>query len=148
MFKKRIFIACICLLFFSCEFFKKEELSIPIARVNNVFLYQSDIKDLVSESTSKEDSTIIVNNYINTWATQQLLIANAKINLTENKQNEFNKLVNQYKSDLFSNAYLEALVNQSIDTSISLNEAQSVYERNKETFKLNEELIKYCDTNC
>jgi hypothetical protein len=131
------------MLFFSCEFFKKETDGIPLARVNDVFLYENDINNLVSEGATKEDSTVIVNNFINKWATQQLLIANAKINLSEEKQNEFDRLVKQYKSDLYTNAYQEALVNQSLDTSITFEEAKTVYERNKETFKLNEELIKF-----
>ena len=127
----------------SCDFFKKEELGIPVARVNDTYLYQSDIQNLVAESTSKEDSAIIVNNVINKWATQKLLIANAKINLTTEKQHEFDRLVEQYKSDLYTKAYQEALVNQSVDTSITKAEAEEIYERNKETFKLNEELIKF-----
>lgn len=131
------------LMFFSCEFFKKEAPGIPVARVNDMYLYQSDIQNLVPENTSKEDSAIIVNNYINKWATQKLLISNAKINLSIEKQNEFNRLVEQYKSDLYTKAYQEALVNQSVDTSITSEEANEIYERNKETFKLNEELIKF-----
>ena len=131
------------LLFFSCEFFKKEEPGVPVARVNDMYLYKSDIQKLVPEDTSKEDSTIIVNNYINKWATQKLLIANAKINLSIEKQHEFDRLVEQYRSDLYTKAYQEALVNQSIDTSITTDEANEIYERNKETFKLNEELIKF-----
>jgi hypothetical protein len=107
-----------------------------------MFLYQSDIQNLISEGISKEDSSIIVNNYITKWATQKLLIANAKINLSTEKQYEFDRLVEQYKSDLFTKAYQEALVTKSVDTSIAIDEAKEVYESNKETFKLNEELIK------
>ena len=128
---------------YSCEFFKKEELGIPVARVNDIYLFQDDIKNLVSQGTSKEDSAVIVNNFIDKWATQQLLIANAKINLSIEKQNEFNKLVEQYKRDLFTKAYQEALVHKSIDTSVSIQEAREIYESNSEIYKLNEELIKF-----
>jgi len=141
--RKAFFIGCICLLFYSCEFFKKEQPGIPIARVNEMYLYQNDIKNLVPEGTSTEDSAIIVNNYITKWATQNLLINNAKINLPIQKQNEFDRLVEQYRSDLYTKAYQEALVNRSVDTSITREEANEIYERNKETFKLNEELIKF-----
>lgn len=143
MIKKAVSISCICLLFLSCEFFKKEEPGVPIARVNDMYLYQSDIKNLIPEGTSAEDSANIVNNYINKWATQKLLIANAKINLPIEEQHEFDRLVEQYRSDLYTKAYQEALVNQSLDTSVTADEAIDIYERNKETFKLNEELIKF-----
>jgi hypothetical protein len=141
--KKAVGIGWVFLLFYSCQFFKKEEPGIPVARVYDTYLYQKDILGQVPEDASKEDSAIIVNNYINKWATQKLLIANAKINLSIEKQNEFDRLVEQYKSDLYTKAYQEALVNQSIDTSITKEEAIKIYELNKETFKLNEELIKF-----
>jgi len=129
--------------FSSCEFFKKGLDEEPVARVNNAYLYKEDIKNLISNGTTKEDSILRVNNYITQWATQQLLINGAKINLSLEKQKQFNDLVQQYKNDLFIKAYLEALVKRSIDTSVTQQEAIEVYNRNIETFKLNEELIKF-----
>jgi hypothetical protein len=114
-----------------------------VARVNDTYLYQHDLKDVVPDNASKEDSTLRVNNFINHWATQQLLISGAEVNLSEEKQQDYNNLVTQYRSDLFIKAYLEGLVKQNIDTTVSAQEAAAVYERNKETFKLNEELIKF-----
>jgi len=127
----------------SCEFFKKALEGEPVARVNDSYLYKTDIENLIIDGTSKEDSTLRVNNFINQWATQQLLIDGAELNLSEEKQEEFNTLVNQYKNDLFIKAYMEALVKRSIDTIVSQEEAKEVYSRNQETFKLNEELIKF-----
>tara|TARA_R110002050_G_scaffold129208_2_gene250659 strand:- start:552 stop:1319 length:768 start_codon:yes stop_codon:yes gene_type:complete len=114
-----------------------------VARVNDSYLYYNDIKDLVSEGTPKEDSTLIVQNFINRWATQQLFVDGAKLNLSESKQEAFNKLVEQYKNDLYTKAYIEALVERSIDTTVSFDEAEEYYKTNKEVFKLNEELIKF-----
>lgn len=127
----------------SCKFFKKTENGNPIARVNDTYLYEEDIKGLIYDGITKEDSTLRVNNYINKWATQQLLINGAQINLSEEKQTEFKRLVKQYKNDLFIKAYLEALVKRSIDTVVTKEEALEVYNRNIETFKLNEELIRF-----
>ena len=136
-------IILICLSFSSCDFFKKIDAVEPIARVENAYLYKDDIKDLITEGTTKEDSIQRVTNFINQWATQQLLINGAQINLSEEKQKAFNGLVQQYKNDLFIKAYLEALVKRSIDTTVTKEEALEVYDRNIETFKLNEELIKF-----
>ncbi len=127
----------------SCEFFKKTDERIPIARVNNVYLYQDDIKDLVSEGTSIQDSTLLVQNFIKKWATRQLFFDGALLNLSEEKQQTFNKLVDQYKNDLYTKAYIDALVRRSIDTIVSIQEAEDYYNNNKEAFKLNEELIKF-----
>ncbi len=136
-----LYIAGICLV--SCDFFMATDTTDTIARVNDTYLYKSDIKDLVAEGTSPEDSTLIVNSFITRWATQLLLIEGSKRNLPEKKQEEFNKLVEQYKKDLYTKAYLEALVRKSIDTIVSHEEADEFYQSNKETFKLNDELIKF-----
>ncbi|WP_138434701.1 peptidyl-prolyl cis-trans isomerase [Winogradskyella algicola] len=127
---------------FSCDFFKKADDREPIARVNETYLYKEDIEDLVPEGTSKEDSLVIVNGYINRWARQLLLMDGALLNLSEEKQNEFSKLVNQYKSDLYTKAYLEALVKKNIDTLVNADEAEVFYEANKESFKLNDDLLQ------
>ncbi len=134
-----VLIVCIT----SCELFTKKEQGIPIARVNDSFLYKDDIKDLVQENTSKEDSILRINNYIDQWATQQLLINGAKMNLGQETQNEFDVLIQQYEVDLYTKAYMEALVKQNIDTTITFEEAKVVYESNLESFKLNEDLIKF-----
>lgn len=131
-----------CFLLVSCDFFKQTDDRIPIARVGDFYLYEEDVEDLVAEGTSVEDSTLLVNGFITRWATQLLLVDGAKRNLPEDLQNDFSKLVNQYQNDLFTKAYVEALVKRNIDTTVSLSEAQKVYENNKESFKLNEELIK------
>ncbi len=130
-------------LLFSCEYLKKTDERKPVARVNGTYLFEDDIKNLVPEGASKEDSSLLVQNFVNRWATQQLLMDGAKLNLSEEKQNNFNKLVEQYKNDLYTKAYMEALVKRNIDTVISDEEAERYYENNKAVFKLNEELIKF-----
>ena len=137
----------LCLLgltvFMSCEYFSKKKNGIPVARVNEAYLYEGDIADIIPENTSKEDSLLRINNFIDQWATQQLLIGRAKINLSEQKQLEFQQLVQQYEVDLITKAYMEALVKQNIDTTVTREEAQAVYESNLEAFKLNEDLIQF-----
>ncbi|WP_425338205.1 peptidyl-prolyl cis-trans isomerase [Tamlana crocina] len=130
-------------LLFSCEYLKKTDERKPVARVNESYLFEEDIKNLVPQGASKEDSTLLVENFINRWATQQLLMDGAKLNLSEEKQSNFNKLVEQYKIDLYTKAYMEALVKKNIDTVIADEEAERYYENNKAVFKLNEELIKF-----
>lgn len=140
--RKYTFILISILLLFSCNYFVRKEQQKVIARVNEAYLYEDDIKDLTTEDTTKEDSILIVNNYITHWATQQLLFDGAELNISEEKQAEFNKLVDQYRKDLFTNAYIEALVKRDLDETVSIEEAEEYYQNNSETFKLNEELIK------
>ncbi len=126
----------------SCDYFKQDVQSVPIARVNDTYLYKEDIKDLFFESTSKEDSILIVNNFITKWATQQLLIDQSIINLPQYQQEKFNKLIDEYKIDLFTEAYKSSIVTRQLDSIILINELEIFYELNKENFKLNDELLK------
>ena len=127
----------------SCNYFITKEESAPVARVNDKFLYADEIEALLPQTTSTEDSIILVNNYINRWATQLLLYDGAQNNLSLKQQNDFNKLVSEYKYDLYTKAYLNALVKKTLDTIVTQQEAQQVYESNRLMFKLNEDLVKF-----
>jgi len=142
-YKSLISVGSLLFLVIACQFFKNDIDENPIARVNTSYLYESDIKDLFSEVSSKEDSALLVQNFITKWATKQLLLDGALINLSEEKQEDFDKLVAQYRTDLYTKAYLEALVKKNIDTTITPEASKSYYENNKEAFKLNEPLVKF-----
>jgi hypothetical protein len=126
----------------SCSYFEKEVAEDVIARVGDQYLYSKDLERIISEDLSAEDSINITRNYINTWAKKQLLVDKARFNLEEEKINEFEELVNQYRSDLLIAAYKEALVAASMDTLVSAEEITEYYSENKENFKLNEALLK------
>ncbi len=133
---------CCFLFLVSCDYLKQDPDKIPIARVNNSYLYEDDISSLISENISKEDSVLIVSNYINRWATQQLLIHQSKINLSEDQVEKYEKLVEEYRNDLFTEAYKNAIVVQQIDSTVTTSQLEAYYEQHKDNFKLNEELYK------
>lgn len=126
----------------SCSYFKPQNSEEVVARVGDTYLTKQELYKLVPDGLSEQDSITNANSAINRWASQQLFMQAAKINLSQEKQENFDQLVEQYKADLYTNAYREALVKQKIDTTVSLSEAENIYNRNKESFRLNEELIK------
>ncbi|MGB5434896.1 MAG: peptidyl-prolyl cis-trans isomerase [Maribacter sp.] len=113
----------------------------PIARVGELYLFKEDIAPLLSNTMSKADSASFVTDYINNWASKQLLLSKAKINLSEDKLGEFDALVETYRTDLYTRAYKEALVQQGSDSVISQTQLETFYEKEKENFKLKEKLI-------
>lgn len=135
-----VYIFCIFLCV-SCDYFKEDTKKVPVARVNDSYLYEEDIADLISEATSEEDSALIVNSYINRWATQQLLIDQAKINLSQEKLETFDRLVNEYRSDLFTEAYKNVIVGRDLDSVVRDYEYVEYYESGKENFRLKEMLV-------
>lgn len=139
---KTLFIISALVLLTSCDFLKKEETRIPIARVNNNFLYEEDLLQVLSQINNPADSALVVSNFINRWATQQLLIDQAKINLPQSELSQFDNLVEQYRIDLYTEAYKSSIVASQLDSTISKAELITYYERNKENFTLNDDLLK------
>jgi len=138
----KFFLFLFSLILASCNYFEEEEEREVIARVNENYLYREDIESLIDENISPEDSTLIVSNFITRWATQQLLIDKAKYNLSLRQQEEFDELVNNYRNELYTKAYADALVTKQLDTSLGNHEIESYYEDHLESFKLNEDLVK------
>ncbi|MEH6682648.1 MAG: peptidyl-prolyl cis-trans isomerase [Sediminicola sp.] len=136
-------ILIVFLLGVSCEgIWKKEEKRTAVARVGESFLYKDEVEPYLFDNMSKGDSASIVNNFINTWATKQLLLSKSKINLPEEKLREFDRLVSDYRTDLYTRAYKDALVQQALDTTIDPAELKTFYANEKENFKLKEKLVK------
>ena len=139
---KILYIILLAVIIYGCDRFNSDKIDDAVARVNDSYLYKEDLKHIIPNNVSKADSTLLANNYINNWASNLLLMDKALLNLPEKQQESFNSLVKQYENDLYTKAYLEALVKRSIDTTVSKAEADTIYQRNKESFKLNDELLK------
>ena len=126
----------------SCNLFKSDSKTTAIARVNSDYLYKEDIANLIQPGISKEDSNVILRNFIDRWAAQKLLIHVAEVNLNANKKAEFDTLIQQYKVDLYTKAYLEEIVKRTTDTVVTLAELKAYYKENKENFKTNGTLVR------
>ncbi|MFP2994999.1 peptidyl-prolyl cis-trans isomerase [Spongiivirga sp. MCCC 1A20706] len=140
--KNLLVVLSIAFIFKGCDLFRPKQEKEAIARVGESFLYKEDIERLLNNNISKQDSAVVVSNFINNWATQQLLYQNALINISEERQQDLNALVDEYKNDLFAKVYKEAVVKKNIDTTVISSDLSRYYEANKENFKLNEELLK------
>jgi len=135
------FFLLLCL-FASCNYFKPEQKPESIARVGKSYLYKSDIATLVPAGTSKADSILLVRDFINRWASQKLLIEAAERNLSDKKKSEYNALIKQYKIDLYTKAYIEEVVKNTVDTLVNEDELKAYYNQNKENFKTNGTLVR------
>ncbi|WP_375251972.1 peptidyl-prolyl cis-trans isomerase [Dokdonia donghaensis] len=125
-----------------CGYFQKTEEETVIARVNDHTLTEETLKDILSLNTIT-DSASFVQNYINNWATDQLLLDGAMRNLPKDDQEAFEALVANYRKDLYIRYYKDALINKQLDSIVSDNEAKAFYENNKQNFLLNEPLLQF-----
>ena len=127
--------------FVSCNNFNEDK-SQNIAKYNNQILKKSQLLGLVKDS-NKDDSVIITNKLINEWAVNKILIEKAKLNLTVQDLRSLDKLVENYKSELYSTAYLDALINSSINLEIDTTEIENLYNKNVDLFKLKNNIYKF-----
>ncbi len=139
MLKSIIFVGVLVVMF-SCN--TQEENKKPIARVYNEYLYQDDLEKIMPRQLAKEDSALFVSSYINDWAKEQLLFQKSKINILGDEKENIDVLVRRYHQDLLVNTYKEGIINQELDTVITARQFKDFYSKNKEIFKLNEELVK------
>ena len=134
------FLSLVLILFTSCQIINNDE-NDNIAKFNDYYLTSDEFSKLM-KNYNEEDSSLTANNVINDWAIDKLLIERAKLNLADSKLNEIDALVKDYKSDLLSDSYLEALVNSSVDIDIDSLEIQSLFEKNKDLFVLNNDIFR------
>ena len=140
--QKSYFLFLIVFVFSSCNFFNKEVKPTAIARVNNNYLFEEELNNLVPKGNSKQDSIQIVRSFIDRWASQKLLINAAELNIDSEDKAAFDELIKQYKIDLYTKAYIEKVVKKTLDTIISEQDLKAYYKNNKENFKTNGSLVR------
>jgi len=128
-------------LLFSCSMFEENISEVSIARVEDKFLYQSDLEGIVPIETTEEDSALIVNNYIQGWVKDNLILQKAELNLREDQKN-VQKQLEDYRKSLIIYAYEKELIKQRLDTSVSATEIQDFYDNNDQNFELKNDIVK------
>jgi hypothetical protein len=112
-----------------------------IARVYDKYLYADDLKGVVPKGTPAIDSLEITTAYLNNWVRQELLLKQAEDNLDEANR-DFSSQIEQYRNSLIIYAYESELVNQKLDTNVSMNEIQDYYQKNQNNFHLRENIVQ------
>ena len=136
---KRLWILLIFSFFSNCEMNNDEEGN--VARFEDSYLSKNDFLKLMKDY-SEEDSLVKANYIVNNWAINQILLQRARLNLSDDKLNSINSLVEQYRDGLLSDSYLEALVNSSINLELDTLEIETLFSDNKKLFLLNQDIFK------
>ena len=129
-------------LLFSCNSFHVNEEDQVIARVGSRYLYRSDIKEMIHDDLSTQDSLAMAKSVINAWAKKQLYFQQAQVQLDVDLQKELGGMVENYRLDLWTQTYKESLVKSTIDTLISDVVLADYYKALSSTFLLNEDIVE------
>jgi len=137
--------ASLLILLGGCDFFQpaedEEDKGPAVARVYDSYLYQSELDKVIPSELTEDDSISFVQNYINVWAKNELMIYKAEFNLTE-EQKQFDEQIQNYRNDLLKFAYLEKYVADRLDTTISNTQIKDYYQDHLENFQLKENILQ------
>jgi hypothetical protein len=126
--------------------FKKETTSqdperIPVARVNRAFLYKDELSGIVPAGTTKEDSTVRMEAYINSWIRKQLLLQEAARKIDINEA-EVERKILDYRYSLIAYEYQAFYIRQNLDTAITATEIEQYYKDNLDNFILKQNIVR------
>lgn len=139
----RLSLASFLLLFLgSCDLIVSEEPNAEaVARVGRYVLYKSDLPDF----SYLADSLSIVSaeyDFIESWAAKRLSLENALNYLSESDQWELDRMVENYRIELYSQAYYNTVATIDKDTLVEEDALLELYEKEKSSLLLDEDLIK------
>lgn len=116
----------------------EKSISVPLARVNDKFLYRSDFDKWLNENNLLKDSSYR-NQFIESWLVQQILIDRA---LEDNLDRSIKQKVADYKNRLLIYEYQENYIQENLDTLITEADIKEYFEINKANLKLRNHLVK------
>ena len=131
----------------SCNSVEIENDEIKIASVGNEILYQTELEYSFPSGLNEEDSISFLNQFVQNWITNQLLLQKAEELLPEKIKNVDAKL-EQYRISLLSYEFEELYIKQRLDTTVSNDEILSYYEQHKDDFILKDYLVKCLILKC
>ncbi|HZK02893.1 MAG TPA: peptidylprolyl isomerase [Bacteroidaceae bacterium] len=112
----------------------------PLVALDENFLYEEDLRQIIPYNLSFEDSVKFANDYLQNWIAEQMLYRNALRNISDTK--EIDKLVDNYRRSLIVHKYQKKLIDQKLIKNISEDEVSKFYDENNRLFILEEPVIK------
>ena len=105
-----------------------------VARVGDHVLYMKDIRGLLPDGVSPEDSAAMVQQYINTWALAHLKVLKAQEVLSADAK-DVTAEVEDYRDNLLKYRLERQITEQQLDTTVTDDEMLHYYEEHTENFK-------------
>lgn len=126
----------------SCSFFKnkKDTDRDVIARVNDEYLYASDLNN-ITKGLSGPDSVTALKTYADSWVRKKLLLKKADDYIDPNDPS-FTQKVEEYRESLILYEYEKALIDQKLDTAVNEAQLNEWYDKMKNDFLLDDDVYQ------
>ena len=139
---KIVKILFLILVILGCDQNKKSANRIPVAEIGKKILYFDQIPQIVTRDLHGPDSMAMVQNYINRWAKQELLLMRAEANLSQNARDEIARQLEETRANLLIYHYQRQMILEKMDTVIFEIELENYYANNANSFPLRSNIVK------
>lgn len=144
MIRARIIFICLSLtsVLGACDYlFQEKSNDQVIARVYDNYLRESQVRPHIPSHLKGVDSVDFVQTFIRNWATNQLVLHRAELNLLEDEL-DLEARVRDYRNALLRHSYEEKVLSNQLDTTIEESELATFYQENQELFTLTEDIVR------
>lgn len=111
-----------------------------LAEVYNKTLSLSELEGMIPEGMSAEDSALIINAYLERWMRDEVMMHEAEKSIPQDLN--IDKLVQDYRASLIRYNYEKVLVEQLLDSTITQQELNAFYQKNKEQYQLETPIVR------
>ncbi len=129
----------IILLLLACDL-RNNGQDVLLAQVFGKRLYASEVRNIIPEGSSPEDSILAQNAYIERWIKESVLMHEAEKNIPADL--EIDQLARDYKASLILHQFEKTIVESSLDTVIEEAELNAYYEANKSQYLLESTIVR------
>ena len=112
-----------------------------VARVGSDKLFRSDIDGLIPKGLSPQDSAMLANQYVNSWAADRVYLKIAQQQLSKSER-DVTKELEDYRKSLLKYRYEQLYVNERLDTAVSLDHMEEYYQAHLDKFILDRPVVK------
>ena len=112
-----------------------------VARVGQHKLFLTDLQDYIPNGIAAEDSARLADQYIRSWAAEQLYLDMASEQLSKSEK-DVSKELEAYKNSLLRYRYEQRYVNERLDTTVSRTEIEDYYDAHNDLFVLDIPILK------
>jgi hypothetical protein len=112
-----------------------------VARVGQHKLYLTDLQDYIPNGVPPEDSANLADQYIRSWAAEQLYLDMASEQLSKSEK-DVSRELEAYKSSLLRYRYEQRYVNERLDTTVTRGEIEDYYDAHNDLFVLDIPILK------
>ena len=138
---KLAYIFLFSIFLFSCDNVNQTSNRKKIASVKGIVLYEDELLSNIPTGLPEEDSISFINQYINNWIKDQLLLKKAEDLLPEHVKNINNK-VTKYRNSLITYEYEQIYIKKRLDTLIQDEEIEAYYNDHSADFILKDYIVK------